>query len=293
MAASIYFVIGFFERGGATVIANEVITDQVKIQNLSNYPIMMRLSTSGSKVIPQNYRVWKILGSKCWTTTNSNGQFNQDLKMVQCDINKHFGCYRSLFEDMKDIETFICPEYPTDSDLNGLYGGTKPYSFFNFAFRPCINELDNNVCENSTYIKGFLNQVFLDIRSVDFSISNFDASPAMPVGKGDRFSVSQTIFRRIWMNFKNIQYTTDIGYLFTNTQTDNFHVLESYSSEMDLRDQKTNVTPFTFLWLTLVNSSHKINYFRSYMKLQNLIANIGGVIKGLILIATLINSFIS
>jgi hypothetical protein len=197
MGATIFFIRGFFAREGATIITNEEITDQVRISNFSDFPVMMRLSAAGNKVIPQNYKVWKVIGQRWWTVSNSTSQSFVNLNMVPCDIDKHFGSYRSLFEKMKDLNTFICPEFPADNDLYGLYGGANPYSFYNFAIRPCVNELDNNVCDNSTVIKSFLNQVFLDVRTVDFSVSHFETNPAQPVAKGDRFSVSQTIFRRI------------------------------------------------------------------------------------------------
>jgi hypothetical protein len=174
-----------------------------------------------------------------------------------------------------------------------LYGGTKPYSFYNFAIRPCIADLDGNICESNSIIKSFLNQVFLDVRTVDFSVSHFDSDPAHPFVKGDRFSVSQTIFRRIWMSFNHIEYNSDVGFVFSETQKTFFHAFDSFSSEVDLRDQKTNVTPYTFLWLTLVNSPRKVVYFRNYMKAQNLLANIGGIAKSILLIGSFLNNIIS
>jgi hypothetical protein len=95
------------------------------------------------------------------------------------------------------------------------------------------------------------------------------------------------------MSFKNIEYNSDVGYVFSDIQPNFFHAFDSFSSEVDLRDQKTNVTPYTFLWLTLVNSPRKVVYFRNYMKVQNLLANIGGIVKGIILIGSLFNNIIS
>jgi hypothetical protein len=166
--ASLYFITGFLAREGATIIANEEITDMVRISNFSDYPIMMRISAAGNKVIQKNFKVWKVIGQRWWTTNNYTGQFFLNLNMVPCDIEKHFGSYRYLFENIKDLDTFICPEFPAESDLYGLYGGTKPYSFYNFAIRPCIADLDGNICESNSIIKSFLNQVFLDVRTVDF-----------------------------------------------------------------------------------------------------------------------------
>jgi hypothetical protein len=180
-----------------------------------------------------------------------------------------------------------------DYSLYGLYGDTDPYSFYNFANRPCVPELDGDVCYNQAYIKGFLNQVFLDVRTVDFSISNFDSNPFYAVARGDRFTVSQSIFRRIWMKYKSVKYNTDLGYVFSENSENNFHQIDGYTSDVDMRDQKTNVTPYTFLWLTMVNSSQKSIYYRTYMKAQEFLANICGIIKTIMILASFLNYTIS
>lgn len=215
--------------------------------------------------------------------------------MEKCNIDKHFGNYRYLFENQTDLDTFVCPDFaslPEDS-LYGLYGDTEPYSFYNFAIRPCVDELDGDICYNSTYIKSFLNQVFLDVRTVDFSVANFNTIPYFPVARGDRFTVSQSIFRRIWMKYKSIDYNSDIGYVFSENIQNSFHQLGEFSSDVDMRDQKTNVTPYTFLWLTLINSNQKSFYYRSYLKAQTMFANVGGIIKLIFLIANVLNFTIS
>jgi hypothetical protein len=294
LAAVIFFVREFLLRENSSIISNQEATNKVSIENFKRFPFMIRLSLSGNVVVEENHKVWKIIAARWGTTKNSTKQFSQQLQMEKCNITKHFGEYKYLFENITDLNTFICPKFDEEQNsLYGLYGDTEPYSFYNFAIRPCINELDGNVCENSTYIKNFLNQVFLDVRTVDFSVSNFDVNPAKPFARGDRFTVSQSIFRRIWVSFKTVEYNTDEGLIFSQFRVDRFHHIEQFNSEVDMRDQKTNVTPYTFLWITLINSSNKVVYYRTYMKAQTLLANVGGVIKGIMSFASVINFFIS
>ncbi len=84
-----------------------------------------------------------------------------------------------LFENQTDLDTFVCLDLASlpEDFLYGVYGDTEPYSFYNFSIRPCVTVLDWDVCCNSTYIKGFLNKVFLDIRTVEFSVANLNKIP--------------------------------------------------------------------------------------------------------------------
>jgi hypothetical protein len=52
---------------------------------------MLRLSASGNIVIEENYRVWKVIGTRCGTTKISTKQFTQPITMEKCNINKNFG----------------------------------------------------------------------------------------------------------------------------------------------------------------------------------------------------------
>ncbi len=136
-----------------------------------------------------------------------------------------------LFENQTDLETFVCLDLASlpEDFLYGVYGDTEPYSFYNFAIRPCVTKVDGDVCYNSTYIKSFLNKVFLDIRTVEFSVANFNKIPYFPVARGDRFTGSQSIFRRIWMKYKSINYVSDIGYVFVENLNYIFHQLGEFS----------------------------------------------------------------
>ena len=267
LAAVIYFFLQFVNREESTIINDSEITNKVAINEFKRFPFMMRLSASGNLVIEENWRVWKIIGARWGTTANSTKQFTQTLKMEKCDLNKHFGEYRYLFENQTDLSTFICPDLksiPEDS-LYGLYGDSDPYSFYNFAIRPCVSELDGEgVCYSSTYIKGFLNQVFLDIRTIDFSVANYKSTPFNAVARGDRFTISQSIFRRLWMKYRSVKYNSDVGPIFSDIEENFFHQIDSFTSDVDMRDQKTNVTPYTFLWITLVNSNQRLIFNRKF-----------------------------
>jgi hypothetical protein len=87
----IYFKIGFFHGDNSTVIMNQQITNQLNISNFRSFPLMLRLSASGNIVIEENYRVWKVIGTRCGTTKISTKQFTQPITMEKCNINKNFG----------------------------------------------------------------------------------------------------------------------------------------------------------------------------------------------------------
>jgi hypothetical protein len=102
----------------------------------------------------------------------------------------------------------------------------------------------------------------------------------------DLFDISVTTFQRIYYEVKNTIYETDEGYLFSDIRTDKFMQPGLKNIYMDFRGQ--GMFPETFSTLVFSMDKYTDQYYRNYIKLQGLAANIGGVVNGIMIIGKLI-----
>ncbi len=99
--------------------------------------------------------------------------------------------------------------------------------------------------------------------------------------------------KEFFYTFKNIEYYDDQNYLFSDRNLHNFTAFAASWESVHLRPQSTTTIPNSFLAISINNSTIKQVYTRRYYKVQNCIADLGRIIKGIILIASGINYFFS
>jgi hypothetical protein len=102
---------------------------------------------------------------------------------------------------------------------------------------------------------------------------------------------SSTAYKRTWYYFRNIIYESDEGLLLPEIKN---RTLNTFAGTRDATDLRTSATvPGTFSVASFYNYPLKQNFKRTYYKGQNMIADSGGIIKGLILIAKFLYFFSS
>jgi len=69
----------------------------------------------------------------------------------------------------------------------------------------------------------------------------------------------------------------DIGWIFQNTQVHTIYGVQSFETDLLLQD--LTLKTISIYQLTINNARSRVQIYRSYMKVQTLLANIGGVIK--------------
>lgn len=296
-SAYIYFLNIFFKRKDYTLVTNSKITNQVSLENYHEIPFMVRLSDAGTKVLKNPEKYWKI-EYKYWyvNETKSIGkpsleQDYEDILMETCDINNpiHFNPkYKKLFEQYNDIDTFQCPTYHRNITITGLYGDAVPYTHLHFYFRGCNNKTDGN-CEEKQKVDKFLDQTFIDFRTISNNIETDAIKPSSHFVYGERLNLSKSLFKKIFMKFRQVRFNSDFSYIFQEFQSEKFFHIHEYENEVDLRDYNNGIVPGSFCWMYLINYKETITYHRSFMKAQTLLANLGGITKGLLYIGAFLN----
>jgi hypothetical protein len=267
---SIFFVSQFFDRSQISLISNFDEDPNVSLEKFNNLPLMVRLSGNMNAVIPDNHYKIRFF-ALTFDENQGSTQTAFPVTMKKCDVEKIEK--KEIFKSIKDIDSYFCPEWDKAFDLYGIYGSTN-FTYAIMFFSPCVNSPE---CADKTSVYSSLSSSYFDYITLTNTIQHYSPDPNYEYVYKGRIAVSSSIYKRIWVYFEKIIYITDIGYIFEEKTTKVFNNVKEYSVDVDLR----NVTDTDFLWVTFLNYSSTTSFTRSYMKAQALLANIGGIIKGL------------
>ncbi len=300
--AGVYFFIKFIKRENKYLISSIESSSFLNISDSNNIPFLFRLSDYNNIPYNNTEKLFKI-DLKFWTgginSTNKTEaienikQYNESLLIEKCNLEKHFGKYKYLFENMHDLETFYCT-FPRNSNqtLYGVYGSVHPFSYYNFYFSICDIETDSN-CYERDEIYSILSNFYLDMRTIDYDIKSYKKDVRDIIIKSDRFMLSLTVYKRIWMYFNSIQYITDKGIFFNEEETKTFFQYDSVRYDVDLRNINESTIKGCFLSFSALSTGHIKRYNRKYIKIQDYAATFSGIIKLISLWAIFSNYFYS
>ena len=149
-----------------------------------------------------------------------------------------------------------------------IYGNILPFSYYNFYFSICDIE-ENSNCYEKEEIQSILSNVYLDMRTIDYAIKSYKKDVRELTIKSERFMLSLSVYKRIWMYLNNIQYITDNGYFFTKDEEINFFQHDSIRYDVDLRDIEKMTIKGTFSSFTVLSNGHIQKYHRKFVKIQD------------------------
>ena len=297
VSLTILFLIEFFNNSKSNVLSSYHSTEELSLP-LHTYPFLLRLSTEKIQPYAEGARLYTITLKLKVGGGNNTSQWTDDIAMETCDITKHFGNYSYLFRNISDIDTYLCPSTRAhNQSIVGIYGGKELFQYYHFYITMCTNSTaNNNHCVDKDVMDKKLKATYLDVLSVDYNLDSNgkDKQPYAVYIRSDRHSISNTIYKRVWMYMESIDYYKDIGLVFETNRLYSFYKVNSFKYDMDMRDMFNGVTlPGTFANLSVMNHNIKVCYYATYMKAQELCANIGGISKIISVLCVVLNYMFS
>lgn len=289
-SGSIFFLKEFFKREQLNLIAGFV--DDLKIinKNFNDMSLMFRVSGDRGSLYPEGYYFIKAEFNE-YDASISSTQKVTYLKIEKCSLSKNFKDREAMFDVYKDTASdFYCINWEDIKfDLTGSYGKSSKFSYMAIYFFNCHHEENPNpeTCADKDLVDVGLMESYVDLVTVSNSIDHYSTVPNTEILYKARIPVSNSVFKRIWLSFQAVEYTTDFGLIFESLSEDFFFKIKGYTIDLDLR------VGYPFVYLTIVNDVEKLTFIKTYMKAPTLLANIGGIIKGLTLIGTVLNYSIS
>jgi hypothetical protein len=294
---SVYFTVDFFMRTKATII-NELDTNFEKNIDLNEFPLLFKLCNSVGKVF--NTSITYPIATHWEFFPEKNGvPVITTLKHENCNINKHFGNKSELFSDFQGLDTYSCVSTGGKNlSLSGTYGDiTKGYAYILIYLARCVNNSEYNpgvTCAPQSEIDATLASLnpYMYTVTLDSMINHQNVThPMQQKTRVDQLLFPPQVLYRHDLNMKKIKYNSDEGLVMEEQKTYESFGFQSAESYIYLGSRFRLPEAYG---INLVKLFDKQEIFhRYYPKLQVLAANIGGIMKFIVTIGSVLVNHIS
>jgi hypothetical protein len=289
---SLGFIVDFLYGKQFAIISSQTNSVDENL-NISEIPFLFSPSFTRGGFLDSSYVYFRAnyiqsIGSN--TTDNI-------LPYEFCNIEKHFGKYRSLFENI-DISQYYCiTPGKHNLTLYGKNGDTlNGYSALGIAVGLCTNNSVYNPnpggCQSSQTILDKLNSAvpIMKLMTVDFDLDhNSNGNPFIPYVVSEQLPISKSLFYRHFYNLEKTTYQVDNGYVFKKSI--DYNLFQKGQKEMQIYVNITSGFKEGFANVSFILST-KVNFINKiYVKLQFVLSNIGGVIRSIFLFPSLLKIF--
>ena len=253
----ILYMIKLLKRGKFNVISYSQ-RDQNSTIILNNFSIMFGLMDLYGNNILNDSKISKL----------KINYFDND---IIYDINYSSNLcyeYNNAFDEYALFKDFVeCAVFDNISLLGRF--GNKKYNFISFSFLIC--EGDN--CYDKKEIEQKLQSVFFFLYIPEYQINHYNyKNPITKTFRTESLKFSFNSYKLYDFYFNEIHYNSDDGLIFENYKKNKFTMIESF--QVDFLNQNL----FNYGQIRFGLSLNKIEYYRSYLKIQDALADIGALI---------------
>jgi hypothetical protein len=292
LSLALYFIIVTFSR--SNIFIRYSTTNKLpKVLNMTDSPLLFSITDPLTGPVQNAEKIYNFYLTYMAYTPGS-GMFQDIVVLERC---KQEYLKATPLEKLPFIDSYFC-YHPGTKNLtiyNKFGDLAYGFGFINVYINKCSNTsliYKGKDCFDSDTTNKALSKVSLAVVYLDNNIDHDNATnPYDSYIATEILDLSTTTFQRIYFNFKNALYETVDGFVFDTTTTVGFTQLDSIRLYNDNR--ASGLFPETFSSITIQVSDKTDVYNRSYIKLQNLLANIGGVANGIIIVANIIMSFLT
>lgn len=190
------------------------------IFNYTNYPLSLGIVDSYSLIYENESSIVVPIDTFRYFDENMNFKIEQ-LPIANCSLEL-MGLHSVLFIDYLSIikNTVYCidiPKVQRNLTLWGIFGDIKTQSLINFNFKKCENDTSKNKtdCLPIELINKKLTDSFIFINYIDHFIADKNVTfPGNSFLNSGAFAQSPTLYKKYFLKFKQVNYFTDVGYVF-------------------------------------------------------------------------------
>jgi hypothetical protein len=278
-----YFTNSLFSRSNFSIMQNDETNTSPYI-DWSNPRIAFKIVNRTFGEIPNLDKIAGIFANYWYYDTPGGSLLSREILLEPCNVSVHFPDNQDLWENK--VNGYTCVARNQSLPVRDTFG-TSNYTGMVFWIHKCINNINVTNCATDDIITSTLNNVFVNLQFQDIYLDHHLPIPAIPYIFSDNVQASLTVYKRTWYMFRNIEYYSDDSLFIPEDKQLNYF---NFASLRDSTDLRTNPTvPGTFYAISINNANSKQKIYRKYYKLQNMIADLGGIIKALLLAASVIN----
>lgn len=255
--------------------------------DLKNFPLFFMISDTAAKALV-NYEDYFDVYAGILNRTNSikntyDFYIHKSKRCIKEDLSvleKYIG-EEELMRILK--LPIICFNYENDSVIKNDFAYTNS-SYVNLNFEYC----NPNVRKCADDIKQRQNDFYIRTYFVNNYVNTFDYSNPINFFLDSHLQqVSSGVMRRNFIRFTINQFISDNGWLLENKNETEFISFKSINVETNANPPDF---PNSYYWITVTSPQIRTITYRSYLKVQELAAKIGGIINAINITAYLIFS---
>jgi hypothetical protein len=297
---SAYFLNILFSRQNYTVVDSEEF-NSTQFMDFSDFQVSMAVGDSFGMPLEDEDRVYGVMGM--WYTyvpkfNMTTGKITMEtlyhpIYMEKCNLEKHFPNSTDLWKEEQNIDKSYCMIPGQMANISKNVGSPN-YKQMNFWFYKCQNNslIGKIDCLPQDQIDQKFDNNFLALRFKNYYFDHTNVvSPAQPYIHMEAISISSFLFKQMLIQMKNVDYFSDEAYLSVNPTLTTYNIFKSQKETADKRIENRVPGAFTLIAFNMGFLKQSIN--RKYYKVQNMLADLGGLLKALITIAFNINLYFS
>ena len=291
----IIYLKNIINKNDFTIVTNKIQLNKKNEINFSDNPIIFGIFNSqGENIDFDNTYINANLYKNNYNYINNN-QINKTQNKINleiCSENNLPSFFLNKVNSRLNISKFLCFTKGQNITISGYYGDFfNLFDILEFHLSKCYNSTN---CKSEEEINSHLNNTNLYIIYLSHFIDHYSTNyPINNMITGYNFINSLNSIKRYYFYFSNSKYISDNGLVFSEEKIYNF--LEYKETIVDYFEPKANslLSSKTFLNIAFTIYPYQIIYSRKYIKLQDVLGNIGGCSDILFVFFKLISLYFS
>lgn len=203
----------------------------------------------------------------------------ENLNFSKCDQIKINSTEFTRVYSKLDLSNNWCLDPGQIIEIKNPYAGAIDYSYINVIFTHCTHLGEK--CEKKEKIEDVLTSYIANIFFTSYYVDNLNyEEPLQPYGYFFSEFSSSAYYKRIFHEIKTLDHISDGGFVLSDSKKQSKIALEDIKSVFDFRNSEINGGKVLFQFSYIFNkNSFKDTYYRSYKKIQMLLAEVGGFLN--------------
>jgi hypothetical protein len=297
----LYLVTLLFQRSNFAITLMEQNNINSSYIDWSNEDFGMAVLDRFGQPFEHPERLFNVLGVY-WTqvkanTTNNKGEEMLTMKyypieLESCNVSSFAN--QDLWENDGPISDSFCVKRGQYIDSKKIFGYLG-YTGFTYWVQRCRNSTSKTDCYEDSVIDQLLDNSVIMFKFTDYYVDyNKLGNPLIPFINSQLKIISASVYKRIFFNFRNIEFSDDTSYIYSsNPNKYSTYSLAEVTETTDIRHLSTTTIPWSFFTLSINGFSLKQTIFRRYYKIQDLLSDFGGLLEMIIVIGYWINYLIN
>jgi hypothetical protein len=298
-AATFYMFYKIIKREDPTVYQNRIFQNTVNftINTTENVIAIGIVDFTGVEIDDNSFSVSaQMMYYKAKSVSIDNYSFDKDvkpLKISKCGENYKLNSteFNNLYASF-NFYNYYCLDPGQVLTIENSFGFSSDFSYLNLYITSCNHSSD---CKKKEISDKNLNAFYVALISTQYTADNQNfKEPLQPYIFRYVELSSSTIYKRSYLDLKTLNYISDNGLFSTDKVQYNKAAFDKVKTTTDFRFVEINKAKIYYqLSLSLNSEGMHDTYFRNYLKIPTILANVGGFLNILKLFSTFFTYYFS